>query len=215
MPLLKILYLICRRDFLLVNTSTVWWRDNPPTTLHWVVTLLSRRRHRCRRWHHHGHPCRRPSRRRHHRCPSRHHHRPLCRHRPPPSSLPLSSYPVARSAVAIVGRRHRRCHRPRHRRCRRILLRRCPSRHRHHRRRPSFHHHHHLRINTGTPHFSLGIRMSVWGSPNQNREPQIEMGMRITKNPQTDSGIPKPKWGSTQPHTKMGIPKSVWGLFSH
>ena len=26
-------------QFLLVNTSTVLWRDDPPTTLHWVVTL--------------------------------------------------------------------------------------------------------------------------------------------------------------------------------
>ncbi len=48
MPLLILLYLICRRKFLLVNTSTELWRDDPPTTLHWVVTLSSRRRHRCR-----------------------------------------------------------------------------------------------------------------------------------------------------------------------
>jgi hypothetical protein len=76
--------------------------------------------------------------------------------------------------------------------------------------------HHRLRINTGTPHFSLGIPILVWGSPNQNGDPQTEMGMRITKNPQTDSRIPEPKWGSIHnPHTKTGIPESVWGLFSH
>ena len=76
MPLLIILYLICRRDFLLVNTSTVLWRDDPPTTLHWVVTLSSCRCHR--RCHCH----RRRHRRRHHChcCTPRHcHHRQLCR----------------------------------------------------------------------------------------------------------------------------------------
>jgi hypothetical protein len=36
-----------------------------------------------------------------------------------------------------------------------------------------------LRNNTGTPHFSLGISISVWGSPNKNGDPQSEMGMRI------------------------------------
>jgi hypothetical protein len=61
----------------------------------------------------------------------------------------------------------------------------------------------------------LEIPISVWGSPNQNGDPRTEMGMRITKNPQTGSGIPKPKWGSIHPHTKTGIPELVWGLFSH
>jgi hypothetical protein len=61
----------------------------------------------------------------------------------------------------------------------------------------------------------LGIPISVWGSPNQNGDPQTEMGMRITKNPQTDSGIHEPKLGSIHPHTETGIPESVWGLFSH
>ena len=52
MPLLIILYLICRREFLLVNTSTVLWRDDFPTTLHWVVTFSSHRCHRrCHRRH--------------------------------------------------------------------------------------------------------------------------------------------------------------------
>ena len=67
----------------------------------------------------------------------------------------------------------------------------------------------------GTPHFSLGIPISVWGSPNQNGDPRTEMGMRITKNPQTDLGIPEPKWVSIHPHTNTRIPESVWGLFSH
>jgi hypothetical protein len=62
-----------------------------------------------------------------------------------------SSYPVAPLPVAR-RRRHRR---------------RCPSRRRHHR----------LRINTGTPHFSLGIPISVWGYPNQNGDPRTKMGM--------------------------------------
>ncbi len=34
------------------------------------------------------------------------------------------------------------------------------------------------------------------------------MGMRITNNPQTNLGIPEPKWGSIHPHTKTGIPES-------
>jgi hypothetical protein len=61
----------------------------------------------------------------------------------------------------------------------------------------------------------LEIPISVWGSPNQNGDPRTEMGMRITKNPQTGLGIPEPRWGSIHPHTKTGIPELVWGLFSH
>jgi hypothetical protein len=118
---------------------------------------------------------------------------------------------VARHAVAIVilvvASRHR-CRR-------RILSRRRPSRRRHRRRRPSHRRHHRLRINTGTPHFSLGIPISVWGSPNQNGDPQTEMGMRITNNPQSDSGIPEPKWGSRHPHTKTGIPEPKQGSVAH
>jgi hypothetical protein len=74
--------------------------------------------------------------------------------------------------------------------------------------------HHRLRINTGTPHFSLGIPISIWGSPNQNGDPQTEMGMRITKNPQTDSGIPEPKWGSIHPHSpyQNGDPRIGLGI---
>jgi hypothetical protein len=102
-----------------------------------------------------------------------------------PSSF--SSLPVA-IVVVIVS-------------CCAVDRRRC-----HCRLRPSPHHQHRLRINTGTTNFSLGIPISVWGSPNQNKDSRTEMGMRITKNPQTDSGIPEPKWGSIHPHTKMGIP---------
>jgi len=80
MPILIILYLICRHDYLLVNTSTVLWRDDPPTTLHWVVTLSLHRCHRrCRCHRRHCHRCctlhhrhhrrlRLPSRRRHRCC---------------------------------------------------------------------------------------------------------------------------------------------------
>ena len=113
---------------------------------------------------------------------------------PLPSSF--SSLPVA-IVVVVVS-------------CRAVARRR-----RHLRPRPSRRHHHRLRINTGTPHFHLGIPISVWGSPNQNGDPRTEMGMRITKNPQTYSGIPEPKGGSIHPHTNPGIPESVWGMFSH
>jgi len=34
-------------------------------------------------------------------------------------------------------------------------------------------------------------------------------------NPQTDSGIPKPKRGSLNPHTKTGIPEPIWGCISN
>ena len=98
-----------------------------------------------------------------------------------------SSYPVAPSPIAPSRRRHRHCH---------------PLRRRHHR----------LRINTGTPHFSLGIPILVWGSPNQNGDPQTEMGMQITKNPQTDSRIPKPIRG---PIPKRGSQNRFGDLFSH
>jgi hypothetical protein len=65
-----------------------------------------------------------------------------------------------------------------------------------------------------------GHLILVWGSPYRFGDPQTKTGIpkpkwRITKNPQTDSGIPEPKWGSIHPHTKTGIPESVWGLFSH
>jgi hypothetical protein len=96
-----------------------------------------------------------------------------------------------------------------------VSCRAVDRRRRHRRRRPSPCRHHRLRINTGTTNFSLGIPISVWGYPNQNGDSRTEMGMRITKNPQTDSGISETKWGSIHPHTKTGIPESVWGLFSH
>jgi hypothetical protein len=118
---------------------------------------------------------------------------------------------VDRRAIAIVvlvvASRHR-C-----RRC--IMSRHCPPRRCHCHRCPPRHCHHRLRINTMTPHFSLGIPRLVWGSPNQNGDPLTEMGMQIKKKPQTDSGIPKPKWGSIHHHIKTGFPKLVWGLFSH
>jgi hypothetical protein len=69
-----------------------------------------------------------------------------------------------------------------------------------------------LRINTGTPHFSLGIPISVWGSPNQNGDPRTEMGMRITKNPQTDSGIPRTEMGINTSPYQNGDPRIGLGI---
>ena len=105
---------------------------------------------------------------------------------------PVLSYPVA--PLPVTPCRHRRLHRPLHRR------------HRHRRRHrlcssqssssslpvassPSLSSspvaivvvfcHHCLRINTGTPHFSSGISILVWGSPNQNGDSRTGLGMQI------------------------------------
>ena len=43
----------------------------------------------------------------------------------------------------------------------------------------------------GDPRIEMGIKIS----PYQNGDPRIGLGMRITDNPQTNSGIPEPKWG--------------------
>jgi len=81
------------------------------------------------------------------------------------------------------------------------------------------------RINTGTPHFSLGIPISVWGSPNRfgespNRfgDPRTEMGMRVTTipgpirespnrfgDPQTKTGIPESLYQNGDPQSEMGM----------
>ena len=62
-----------------------------------------------------------------------------------------------------------------------------------------------------TPHFSLGIPVLVWGSPNQNGDPRTNMGMKTL----TDLGIPIPKRGSPNVHTKTGIPEPIWGCKSN
>jgi hypothetical protein len=112
----------------------------------------------------------------------------------PQSSSSLSS--VAPSPVAIVvlvvASRHR-CRHP-------ILSCRHPSRHRC--RRPSRRHHHCLRINTVTPHFSLGIPISVWGSPNQNGDPQTDMGINTSP---YQNGDPRIGLGIVQSLTRIGL----------
>jgi hypothetical protein len=142
---------------------------------------------------------------------------------------------IARCAVAIVvivvfARRnhHRRCRlshrrplRRHHRRCRRrqspsssssypVAL--CPSRRRHRHRRPSRRRHHRLRINTGTPHFSLGIPILVWGSPNQNRDHRIEMLMCVTNrfgDPRAEMGINTSPYQNGDPKIGLGIVQSL------
>jgi hypothetical protein len=114
-----------------------------------------------------------------------------------PTPSLLSSLPVA-IVVAVES-------------CRAIARR---ARRRHPRRHPLCRHHHRLRINTVTPHFSLGIPISVWGSPNQNGDPQTEMGMHHKQSPNR-FGDPRTKMGiKTSPYQNRN-PESVWGLFSH
>jgi hypothetical protein len=60
----------------------------------------------------------------------------------------------------------------------------------------------------------LGIPVLVWGSPNQNGDPQTEMGMRITRIPKPirgspnrngDQDIPIPKWGSPNQYRDCSV----------
>jgi hypothetical protein len=76
-------------------------------------------------------------------------------------------------------------------------------------------HHHRLRINTVTPHFSLGIPISVWGSPNQNGDPQTEMGMHHKQSPnrfgdpRTEMGIKTSPYQNGDPRIGLGIVQSL------
>jgi hypothetical protein len=113
---------------------------------------------------------------------------------------------VARRAVAIVVLVVASRHRCRHR----ILSCRHPSRRRHRCHRPSRPHHHRLRINTVTPHFSLGIPISVWGSPNQNGDPQTKMGINTSP---YQNGDPRIGLGIVQSLTRIGLGfVPIWDL---
>ncbi len=85
----------------------------------------------------------------HHRCC---HH--LCSSQSSSSSLPVTPSPIAQSSLSLLLLPVAIV----------VVIVSC---------------HHCLRINTGTPHFSLGISMLVWGSPNQNGDPRTVLGMRI------------------------------------
>ena len=57
-----------------------------------------------------------------------------------------------------------------------------------------------------TPHFGLGIPVLVWGSPDQNGDPQTEMGMQITRIPNPIRGSPNRNGDQDIPIPKRGSP---------